>query len=445
MVRDFVLTQNPTKLSQAALETLAVIAYKQPISRGSIASIRAVNVDSVVRTLLGRGLISEAYTDSETGAIHYETTDLLLTQLGINSLDELPHISPLLVDGSDGFDELGRCDERRHRDPWTLQPEPTGSACRRCSRRRASRPVGSASSTSPRAASRSTVRSSPSSAVASIPTVDLVAVDGVRRAARRHQASTSCSTSRAGVVSSMEDERGRPDLRQFTDDVEERVYNVGRLDADTTGLLLLTNDGALAHVLAHPSFGVTKTYIATVRGTVDRADHPEAQERHRARRRPDRRRQGEAHRRAVRRHEPRRGDAALGAQPHRAAHARGRRAPGARAGATPVRAAAPRKPRRRAASATSLGWNSANCSRSRASQDRPTRQILMASRSTPSEDRMNARMRGQVRIVGAGLLGASIGLGLTRARGRRDPRRRLARRTSRSPIDYGAGRAGGRG
>jgi len=106
VVRDFVLTQNPTRLSQAALETLAVIAYKQPISRGSIASIRAVNVDSVVRTLLGRGLITEAYTDSETGAIHYATTDLMLVQLGINSIDELPHISPLLADGSEGFDDL---------------------------------------------------------------------------------------------------------------------------------------------------------------------------------------------------------------------------------------------------------------------------------------------------------------------------------------------------
>jgi len=105
VVRDFVLTQNPTRLSQAALETLAVIAYKQPISRGAIASIRAVNVDSVVRTLLGRGLITEAYTDSETGAIHYSTTDLLLVQLGINSLDELPLISPLLADGSEGFDD----------------------------------------------------------------------------------------------------------------------------------------------------------------------------------------------------------------------------------------------------------------------------------------------------------------------------------------------------
>jgi len=105
-VRNFVLTQNPSRLSQAALETLAVIAYKQPISRGAIASIRAVNVDSVVRTLLGRGLVTEAFTDSETGAIHYETTELLLVQLGINSLDELPPVSPLLADGSGGFDEF---------------------------------------------------------------------------------------------------------------------------------------------------------------------------------------------------------------------------------------------------------------------------------------------------------------------------------------------------
>ncbi len=105
LVRDFVLTQAPTRLSQAALETLAVIAYKQPISRGAIAAIRAVNVDSVVRTLLSRGLITEAFTDPETGAIHYETTDLMLVQLGINSIDELPKISPLLEDGSAGFDE----------------------------------------------------------------------------------------------------------------------------------------------------------------------------------------------------------------------------------------------------------------------------------------------------------------------------------------------------
>ena len=103
-VRMFIANENPTKLSQAALETLAVIAYKQPISRGQVASIRAVNVDSVVKTLLSRGLISELYTDSETGAINYGTTSLLLELLGINSLEELPLISPYLPDATTNFD-----------------------------------------------------------------------------------------------------------------------------------------------------------------------------------------------------------------------------------------------------------------------------------------------------------------------------------------------------
>lgn len=105
VVSDFVLTQNPTKLSQAALETLAVIAYKQPVSRGQVAQIRAVNVDSVARTLLGRGLITEVGNDPETGAVLYGTTEQLLVHLGLTSLDELPKISPLLSDGRDGFDE----------------------------------------------------------------------------------------------------------------------------------------------------------------------------------------------------------------------------------------------------------------------------------------------------------------------------------------------------
>jgi len=71
-----------------------------------------------------------------------------------------------------------------------------------------------------------------------------------------------------GVVSTMKDENGRPDLTEFTDEWNERIYNVGRLDTDTSGLLVLTNDGELANVLAHPRFGVTKVYIAKVRGEV---------------------------------------------------------------------------------------------------------------------------------------------------------------------------------
>jgi 23S rRNA pseudouridine2605 synthase/16S rRNA pseudouridine516 synthase len=99
------------------------------------------------------------------------------------------------------------------------------------------------------------------------PERDLVDVDGVAvqlDASKRYVILNKPT----GVVSSMSDDRGRPDLRRFTGEWEERLFNVGRLDADTSGLLVLTNDGALAHVLAHPSFGVTKVYIAKVEGLV---------------------------------------------------------------------------------------------------------------------------------------------------------------------------------
>lgn len=103
-VRHLLAEQSPARLSQAALETLAVIAYKQPISRGQVSSIRGVSVDGVVRTLLSRGLIAELYTDGETGAVMFGTTDELLQQLGINSLAELPPISPFLP-GQEGANE----------------------------------------------------------------------------------------------------------------------------------------------------------------------------------------------------------------------------------------------------------------------------------------------------------------------------------------------------
>lgn len=97
------------------------------------------------------------------------------------------------------------------------------------------------------------------------PGTDRVAVDGV--AVQLDPAKRYVMLNKpTGVVSSLQDEKGRRDLREYTSGYAERLFNVGRLDAETSGLLLLTNDGELAHVLAHPSFGVTKTYVATVRG-----------------------------------------------------------------------------------------------------------------------------------------------------------------------------------
>jgi segregation and condensation protein B len=95
-IERFVLDGQQARLTQAALETLAVIAYRQPVSRQSVAAIRGVNVDGVVRTLLGRGLIAEAGEEGPGGAHLYVTTPYFLERLGLRSLDELPNLAPLL-------------------------------------------------------------------------------------------------------------------------------------------------------------------------------------------------------------------------------------------------------------------------------------------------------------------------------------------------------------
>ncbi|WP_018177502.1 SMC-Scp complex subunit ScpB [Jongsikchunia kroppenstedtii] len=94
-----------SKLTRAALETLAVVAYRQPVSRARVSAVRGVNVDGVMRTLLARGLINESGTDSETGAVTYVTTELFLERLGLASLGELPDLAPLLPD-VDVIDDL---------------------------------------------------------------------------------------------------------------------------------------------------------------------------------------------------------------------------------------------------------------------------------------------------------------------------------------------------
>ncbi len=94
-----------SKLTRAALETLAVIAYRQPVSRAKVGAVRGVNVDGVMRTLVARGLIAEAGTDPDTSAAAYATTELFLERLGLTSLDELPPLAPLLPD-VDVIDDL---------------------------------------------------------------------------------------------------------------------------------------------------------------------------------------------------------------------------------------------------------------------------------------------------------------------------------------------------
>jgi len=94
-----------SKLTRAALETLAVVAYRQPVTRARVSAVRGVNVDAVMRTLLARGLITEVGADEDTGAMTFATTELFLERLGLTSLADLPDIAPLLPD-VDTIDDL---------------------------------------------------------------------------------------------------------------------------------------------------------------------------------------------------------------------------------------------------------------------------------------------------------------------------------------------------
>jgi segregation and condensation protein B len=105
VVEAFVLDGQQARLTQAALETLAVVAYKQPVSRARVSAIRGVNVDGVMRTLLTRGLVEEAGEDPSTGAHLYRTSSYFLERIGVTSLDELPELAPYLPDLED-LDDL---------------------------------------------------------------------------------------------------------------------------------------------------------------------------------------------------------------------------------------------------------------------------------------------------------------------------------------------------
>ncbi|WP_438803784.1 SMC-Scp complex subunit ScpB [Micromonospora fiedleri] len=107
-VERFILDGQSVRLTQAALETLAVVAYKQPVTRSRISAIRGVNCDGVIRTLVSRGLVEECGTESDSGAYLYRTTTMFLEKLGLNSLDDLPPLAPFLPDDVEELADASR-------------------------------------------------------------------------------------------------------------------------------------------------------------------------------------------------------------------------------------------------------------------------------------------------------------------------------------------------
>lgn len=127
VVERFVLDGQQARLTQAALETLAVVAYRQPVSRARVSAIRGVNCDGVIRTLLNRSLLEEAGSDSDSGATLYRTTSYFLERLGLASLEELPDLAPYLPE----IDQVELEETREQAAPATeagTQPDPEGSA-----------------------------------------------------------------------------------------------------------------------------------------------------------------------------------------------------------------------------------------------------------------------------------------------------------------------------
>lgn len=105
VVERFVRDGQEVRLTQAALETLAVVAYRQPVNRARVSAVRGVNCDGVMRTLVLRGLIEESGHEPETGAILYRTTSYFLERMGLRDLDELPELAPFLPDDVESFED----------------------------------------------------------------------------------------------------------------------------------------------------------------------------------------------------------------------------------------------------------------------------------------------------------------------------------------------------
>jgi segregation and condensation protein B len=124
LITRYVTEGQQSKLSQAALETLAVVAYTQPISRGRVSAVRGVNVDGVMRTLLARSLIEEAGHDPESGALLFATTSYFLERMGLQSLDDLPPLAPQLPEVEELEAELGQLAEAAARHPEPVHEPP---------------------------------------------------------------------------------------------------------------------------------------------------------------------------------------------------------------------------------------------------------------------------------------------------------------------------------
>ena len=284
VVEGFVLEGQQARLTQAALETLAVVAYKQPVSRARVSAIRGVNVDGVMRTLLTRGLVEEAGQDESTGATSTAPRSYFLERIGV-AVDRRAARAGAVPPrpGRHG----GRAGARGRPRGRTRRPDARGGAEHRARRRHradVTRRPARRRRADPAAEAARPVRRRLAAQCEELMLAGLVEVDGevVTRLGTKVDPRTAvirvegkrlppasphvylALNKPRGVVSTMSDPEGRRTLADLVADRPERLFHVGRLDTDTSGLMILTNDGDFAQRLAHPSYEVDKTYVAEV-------------------------------------------------------------------------------------------------------------------------------------------------------------------------------------
>ena len=252
-IKHVISSKNLVKLSKASIETLAIIAYNQPITKVQIDKIRGVSSDSIIHSLIAKELIVSNKTLDTIGKPKlYETTDLFLDVFGLESLDKLPKSNVL------DNNELNNFLENKE-EIMAERLQKLIAASGYTSRRKAEQLILDGKVTvNGTVVNQLGVKAEPS---------DIIIVEGVRLLKENKRYYLFYKPEK--VITSMSDEKDRTCVKDFFESVNERVVPVGRLDYDTSGALIMSNDGEFINLITHPRHKIKKTYVAKISGKLD--------------------------------------------------------------------------------------------------------------------------------------------------------------------------------
>lgn len=259
-IEQLIEQKSQMKLSQAAMEVLSIIAYNQPLSRSDIELIRSINSDGAVKTLIAKGLV-EAKVVNEQRSQQLITTDLFLNVFGISSIEDLPTTEEDDEEMDAFFSNLvNQKGEKMTKELERLQKRIANSGY--TSRRKAETLI-----------SEGKVKVNGTTVTelgTKVKPSDMIEVEGIK--IELEDKIYILFHKPTQVITSVSDDRGRTVVTDYFKDIEARIYPVGRLDYDTSGLLLLTNDGEFTNLMTHPRYQIKKKYVAKLTGYLMREE-----------------------------------------------------------------------------------------------------------------------------------------------------------------------------